>query len=285
MKKVLSIILSFLMVFSTTLVFADSVNEEELTDFEYAKAMLAETMEINKLLMPCGLTVENLRNFPAKDQEFCEGLKQLLIEESNSRNENNGNYIDWEAIFNASNIGGVSDESKTDADMWGYAWEMAELNKQRDPNARDIYQEAKYMYLSHYIDIKSGPRYYVDPSISNDSYFSAWITNDDRNAYDLYLEQAGMADSIMQGSKAMVNLINGAASLKDIGALQKMKKSRKIIAGAATFISFADVGKGLVDNISEYCEILDQEDNPVSFVNRLKATIDLEDYNELQKTQ
>lgn len=34
--------------------------------------------------------------------------------------------------------------------------------------------------MFHFIDISDGIQEDVDPSISNDLYFSAWITNDDR---------------------------------------------------------------------------------------------------------
>lgn len=57
MKKILSVILSFTLVFSSMVFFANAKESRrdglQLTDYEYAKAMLAEIMDINKYLKPC----------------------------------------------------------------------------------------------------------------------------------------------------------------------------------------------------------------------------------------
>ena len=70
-----------------------------------------------------------------------------------------------------------------------YARKIAEINKKRDSNAKDLDSESVYMYISHYLDIPGGPlpSYLPEDYYSNDGLMSAWITNYDRNVYETYL--------------------------------------------------------------------------------------------------
>ncbi len=290
MKKKLSILLSLTMFLFqvNAFVYADNATYgDNLSDYEYSKAVIAEIMEINKILEPCDLTYEDLRSLPQKDAAFYEGLKQYLIEQSSQATTNGmamfgeGEATDWDAVFDTSNGGPVSAESQNDADMWGYAWEMAELNKSRDPNAQDIYNETKYMYMSHYIDIKTGPRYYVDPSISNDSYFSAWITNDDRNAYNTYLDGTNCSGVLLATSNTIVDLINAGNVLKNSQSLLKIKELRVVLENLLKTTEMVTAANGIKDNYNTFVQILNEEDNPEDFVNHLKQTISLEGYDSL----
>lgn len=293
MKKILSVILSFTLVFSSMVFFANAKESQrdglQLTDYEYAKAMLAEIMDINKYLKLYGLTAEDLRNVPVKSQEFCDGLKQILIDESNLQPANTvglrtgSTGVDWNAIFDTSNPSAVSTESRTDADMWGYAWQMATLNKQRDPDASDIYQETKYMYMSHYIDIPTGVQFYVDETMSDDGYYSAWITNDDRNAYNTYLNGVHLAESMLEISKTIVSAINAYNDLENVNALSKLKGIRwnleKYTNVAGVMANAADCKKAFDKAVI----LLANEDNPQNFINSLKAALGTENYNDVLK--
>ncbi len=287
MRRVVSILLCVTMLLSTSFVsvYADATEnpEEELSDFEYAKGVLAEVIEINRILEPTGLTLEDLRKLPKKDPAFWDEFKELLIAESNDKRGTSSNAVDWYEVFNPKGTYKMSEESKRDADMWGYAWEIAELNKRRDPNAKDIYQETKYMYLSHYVDIPTGPRYVVDPSMSEGRYLCAWITNDDRETYDTYLKFLGMADRIMGISKAAISILDAAALLKGGAALTKLKGARRGFSVYKEYVSFRQLKKGLCENFDQFVEILRAADEPVAFVNRLRRTFKLEGYDQVHK--
>ena len=52
---------------------------------------------------------------------------------------------------------------------------------------------------------------YVDESISDDLYFSAWITNDDISIYERYLKGSKTANTIKEGSDLAVGIYSTAS--------------------------------------------------------------------------
>ena len=165
--------------------------------------------------------------------------------------------------------------------MWDYAHEMALLNKKRDPDAKEISTETKYMYMSHYIDIRTGPRYGVDKNISNDSYFSAWIINNDGEAYELYLKGTHVARIAIYESDTFVGIadkvVNGSAP-----SLEKLSQVRKYIYKIAKLGN--DVIQKALDLSSTFEKIkyFIEGDTPEAFMNHIKYTLGKEGYSGIE---
>lgn len=116
-------------------------------------------------------------------------------------------FIDTNSItplnLNSINTQEVTNEQAMAASI-SYSIECAvwSLNKGRC-TINTVGDEASYMFISHYIDrteyywSNNNYQYLMDgPSMSeNPSYFSRWITNYDRSAYDTYILQSGKADT------------------------------------------------------------------------------------------
>lgn len=302
MKKIISILLSIVLcltnipivAYAEEIEYSDVTYTEysDMTDTEYAIAVIAEIMEINRILDQYGLTIDDFKDFFGKDPQFAEGLKKLLIEESETvsfmygEKESEGvsevtsSTVNWKKLFSIDDADEMREESKNDANMWAYAYEMAELNKKRDSKAKDIYSETKYMYMSHYIDIKSGVRYVVDKSISNDAYYSAWITDDDRDAYELYLKQTNTADRMLTTSKAIIGIISCGASIKTYVDLSKLEAARKIISNVANTIDLTPSGYSLIKNLIKGKKLVFDGNNHEVFMRNLRESLKLEDYDE-----
>lgn len=283
-----------------------SNTEEELSDAEYADAVIAEIMEINALLKPCGLTFSDLQELPVKSQAFYDGLKEILIEEQ-TKNQAMDNHpslraagsntnIDWEKVFNPDDDPKISEASKVSASMWGYAYDIAKLNLKRmrkeaglpeaEPSDHEIYEEAKNMYMSHYVDIKSGPEYQVVPSRSDDGYFAAWITDKDRQQYDIYLKNANMTAAILATSQIVTSIHSAAGAWKDINGLQKLEIQKdKLLYASSTLHAIIDSGdiananSTIKKNFPAIKNALHNNDDPKLFVEELNKTLALEDYD------
>lgn len=273
--------------------------EEELTDAEYADAVIAEIMEINALLKPCGLTFSDLQELPVKSQAFYDGLKEILIEEQ-TKNQATDNYpslraagsntnIDWEKVFNPDDDPEISEASKVSANMWGYAYDMAKLNLKRmrkeaglpeaEPSDHEIYEEAKNMYMSHYVDIKSGPEYQVVPSRSDDGYFAAWITDQDRQQYDIYLKNANMSAAILATSQIVTSIRSAARAWKDIKGLKTLKTLKSRVHLVRDVVDIRDSGFAIKKNYPAIKTALQNNDDPKKFVEDLNKNLALEDYD------
>lgn len=281
--------------------------EETTSENAYAIEIMAEIMETNRILHRCGLTLADLQRIPIKSPEFYEGLKEVLQEESHNQSaqcnafrtfSSNGSSpdntsIDWEQVFNPTGNPAISNESRTSAEMWGYAYEMATLNLTRDPKARDLYQESKDMYMSHYVDIKSGPEYHVNKARSNDGYFSAWITDLDREQYDSYLASTKRTAFMLEITKAVVNTCSIVDTLKKGDELVKLNHKRIILKNIEALITgdkfpappdASYISNPVLDlkaNFDTCCQLLNETDNPRIFVQNLNNTLALEDYDAL----
>ena len=133
--------------------------------------------------------------------------------------------------------------------MWAYANQMAILNKKRDSHAKDLFSETKYMYMSHYIDIKGGVKYFVDKDISNDVYYSAWITDDDRNAYENYLNGTKRAAQALEASKLVCLLFEMGDVVKSAVDLRKLKDMRVVLGHIENLAGAGDEVTDIVQSV------------------------------------
>ncbi|MBP2623165.1 hypothetical protein [Streptococcus oricebi] len=293
MKKIISLILSILLLlvnFQPVAYAAETQNE--MSDIDYATEVMAEILEINKILEPLGINLGDLQKLPQKDSAFYEGLKEYLITSSKSSSTTDRSSIssqpsvtsatDWEKVFEDPEKPKLSAESKNDASLWAYAWEMASLNQKRDYNAKDLIQETKYMFMSHYVDIKTGPSFIVDKSISDDVYFSAWITNDDRNTYDTYLKHTRNSDKVFEFTKGVVSMYNSRKWLKEIDELTQITTVRSFLKKIVDIIKEIDGSvEEMRDRIKLVASLLNEENNPKAFVDNLKNNLSNANYDKM----
>lgn len=68
-----------------------------------------------------------------------------------------------------------------------HAQKAAKDNETSDDNARGAGAETVYMYLSHYVDIPVDKQDGTCDSQDESEYLANWITSDDRNVYDSFL--------------------------------------------------------------------------------------------------
>ena len=192
-KKRWSVLVIFVMLLtnftflSSGVSYADAPQKDK---YELASDVLAELFEINKLLSEVGLDLDMLSNLSNRDKQYYETMANRIIDTTSDpqlRLELIEIMSDSKIKPNPDNSK-PSEESKTSSDRWVYATQMAIQNRKHDPTVTDLTKETMYMYMSHYIDIPTGIiTEGIDKSISNDQYFSAWITRDDREVYDLSL--------------------------------------------------------------------------------------------------
>ncbi len=295
MKKVISLILSVAFIFVSI---PDISHAEEAYDGGNAAKIMAEIMDINAALSKFGLTLADFKKFAEKDQSFFEDLKQILIDsptapEITFKDENGASegeaqtfavpasVVAWRDLLKIKEDWEISDDSINDGNMWDYAHEMAVLNKERDPDAKDISAETRYMYMSHYIDIKTGPRYKVDKNISNESYFSAWIVNEDRAAYELYLGGTYFAKDLIDKADVFSYLVSMRADVSGL-LLNDLNQARNIsIDIANTF----DIGFQTELQLESLFKRLSYVGNDAkAFVNHVRDTLKPEDYGTLTRS-
>lgn len=271
--------------------------EEELTDAEYAEELLAEMMEINAILKPCGLSLTDLQEIPVKEPAFYEGLKELVME--NKTNSAEDGYSiqssnsqqpgkNWERVFNPEADPEKSEESKISASMWGYAYEMATLNLQRvrkekglpptPPSDDELFEETKNMYMSHYVDLKSGPEYQVVKSRSDDGYFSSWITDLDRQQYEIYLKNAKLSAAILATSKVVAGVYSSVGSIKQLKGLTSLRQKKDIAKMAVADLDTGTTCKTIIDEFPDMKAALKSNNDPKKFVEDLNRTLALESY-------
>ena len=289
-KKIFNVVLIisiFITNFPVTVFATENQYENDLTDLQYASAIMAEFMEINKTLYPFGISIDDLKDIPQKESKFYEELQQILTSSATASthpvNKNKTTNIDWNTVFSDANTSKVSEDSRTSADLWAYAYEMASLNKKRDPNSKVIYEETKYMFMSHFIDIRDGLQYFVDKTISNDVYFSAWITNDDRKAYDTYLKSTKNGSAALATSTALVNLVDGATTLREADFLQKTNNLTDILKKVIDGNTLQESIKDFYNNFVNTKLILTGVDTAYDFISRLEDSLVLEDYEAVTK--
>ena len=133
-----------------------------------------------------------------------------------------------------------------------YAAQIAATNLARDARARTLAEETMYMYLSHYVDMS--PSHYGSTCShhSESSRYAAWITNDDRNAYNSFLSIVNLTDKVTAFSDAIgtASLLSGAPALpKHLG--NAADNVRTVLEGTdygLTAISAVELGDRLLES-------------------------------------
>ncbi len=282
-KKRLSVLVVFVMLItnftflSSGVSYADAPQKDK---YELASDVLAELFEINKLLSEVGLDLDMLSNLSNRDKKYYEAMANRVIETTSDPQLK----LELIEIISDSKINPnpdnskPSEEAKTSSDRWVYATQMAIQNRKHDPTVTDLTKETMYMYMSHYIDIPTGIiTEGIDKSISNDQYFSAWITKDDREVYDRFISDIKISDKIYAVSDAILNTINiFFLKVPDLKALlNKFVDARADICEWLKRIStaYAKPTKNLVDDYFLFRDTIEGEDNPVIAADNLTKTL------------
>lgn len=157
-----------------------------------------------------------------------------------------------------------SQETQAKASSIAYAMKCAQwsVNKGR---GTDFGDESVYMFFSHYIDrneyfwAASNPQYLMDgPQMSeNSQYFAKWITNDDRLAYDFYMNKSGVfsaAQSICDIALSLSSIISSGGSLANITSdIEMVKKS---FSSTGIFLTGLDAKLAGVDVFNDLTNIV-----------------------------
>lgn len=264
-KKRLSVLVVFVMLLtnftflSSGVSYADAPQKDK---YELASDVLAELFEIDKQLSKVGMNLEMLKKMPKRDQQYYEELVGHMIEiTSDPQLKLDLVQIMSDSKIPTPNVSKPSQEAITSSDQWVYALQMAIQNKKRDSNVKDVDKEAMYMYMSHYIDIPTGIIVNgVDKSISNEQYFSAWITPDDRRVYDVYMNGMKIIDTMHGIANTALNVLDFISSIEDVQDLllnlanfrAKLSKAAEILLtnGTPSLDDIADDYKNFTDIIS-----------------------------------
>ncbi len=131
------------------------------------------------------------------------------------------------------------------------------------------------MFLSHYVDMGVGPSYYVDHSISNSGYYSAWITDEDRNAYDAYLSGTMLSSAFIKSAQTFVGIANVAGTLRKNNFVNLLREDRSKIKkaielGARGWLVEMDLD-AISQSFNEYIEILQSSNDARLFVKTIKS--------------
>ena len=283
-KKRLSVLVVFVMLFanftflSSGVSYADAPQKDK---YELASDVLAELFEINKLLSEVGLDLDMLSSLSNRDKKYYEAMANRIIETTSDPQLK----LELIKIMSDSKINPnpdnskPSEEAKTSSDRWVYATQMAIQNRKHDPTVTDLTKETTYMYMSHYIDIPTGIiTEGIDKSISNNQYFSAWITQDDRIVYDRFIIDMKMSDKFYAVSDAIYNVVGVILSATDLyGLANKFASARGNLGDCIKILlnDYQNSAENLVDDYFLYRNIIEGEDNPViaadNIVNTLKT--------------
>ena len=286
-KQVVSLLLCLTIIsfYMLPAIHVNAVDDETkpLTTEDYVKEVLSYVVDVNQCLELLGVTFDDLNKIPKKDSAFYERLFECLVEMQTGDDPSAPTVdpnINWEKVFNPDDEAELQPDAKLYGDLWGYAYKMAKLNKQRDPKARTLYQETKDMFMSHYVDIKSGPEFQVIESRSDDGYYSAWITDLDRKQYDIYYHAIKRAKVIEDEAKFTVNMMSLGQQLKSDAALIKLKKISAVLTNLSGYKSYVDGRKAIREYFDSYCDRLADTYDPRAFVNTLVSSLKTADYGE-----
>ncbi|MDO4667404.1 MAG: hypothetical protein Q4A90_06160 [Streptococcus sp.] len=271
--KITSIFMLSLLIVSN-LVFPARVFAEETKVNSAGKEILSSLFAVEESLNENGLSLKQFTQLKQKGEDFYSKLAALVEEMSSKQPQlsEEQKKIANEKLEKARKI----------SDKWEYASQMAQQNMQRDNNAKDINKETIYMYLSHYIDIKAGILDTVNPDISNDGYFSAWIVNDDRQAYDQYLSKALPAEKVTTGVKMIMSVIEVNGISKKPEKIATINNSTlQILYSLASLDSAGQSVSGAVDNIENFVTALNITDDPKTAMVALEQSLELEGYDAL----
>lgn len=237
MKKRVSLFLIFILLLTNIHI---GVSHAEIySDDEYTTLFMSKLYEINAELSKYGLTIDDLKTLPQKDNSFYEEMKEYATESTSPSaltvntiffsEIDKENYNDFSSLAKSTNPSSLNASKR-----WNYAAKIAEINKKRDSNAKDIDTETVYMYMSHFIDIKTGMLEEVDTSISDDGYCSAWITDEDRKAYDTYLSGSKNGELIKQNAQLALKFLSLCHDLKEFHSLDAAETCLKQLQGVSS---------------------------------------------------
>ena len=286
-KKRLSVLIIFVMLLtnftflSSSVSYADSPQKDK---YELASDVLAELFEINKLLSEVGLDLESLSDLPDRDQQYYDAMISRMVETTSDT------QLKIFFIYSLSSpkyyppdrnnripLPKPSKESMLSADQWVYAMQMAIQNKKRDPEVKDISKETIYMYMSHYIDIPTGIiEEGIDKSISNDQYFSAWITREDRPVYDRYINDMKISDIVYGIASTITNLIDAVFSIEDLYEFSiALAETRTNCLDWIQVLKtdYGEIGSDFADDYKLFKRIIEAEENPSIAADNIKKSL------------
>ena len=286
-KKRLSVLVVFVMLLtnftflSSGVSYADAPQKDK---YELTSDILANIMDIDDLLSEYGLSFKMLTELPDRDLEYYEAFLNRVIETtSNPQLKVDLIYATSSPRYYPTNnderepLPGPSQKSKTSSDRWVYATQMAIQNKKNDPEVTDLTKETVYMYMSHYIDIPTGIiEKGIDKSISNDKYFSAWITREDRRVYDRFIHDMKLSDIVYGIADASCNIVEAYLIIKGILNLpETLEESRNNVGEfiQKTVKNYQGISNGLVDDYFLISSIIEGENNPVIAADNVKNSL------------
>lgn len=135
--------------------------------------------------------------------------------------------------------------------------------------------------MSHYIDIRGGAQYVVDKGISDDAYYSAWITDDDRDAYERYLNGTKHAARALETSKFVCSLFDLLDGIKTTVDLGKIKNTRVMMGHIGNVVGEKETVKNIVEQVITKKKLFTDTEDPKEFVDHLRNTLKDENYDEL----
>lgn len=242
--KGVSILTAFSMICYATPVYADeeavSATDEQIED--YFASGIEVGRKIAQIEDELGIDLNwNPANYSASDYsaEWVEDARVFL-----------DNTLSQHPMVEAQ-----TEESDMEAASIGYSIQCARWSMAKG-RGHDLAEESAYMFLSHYVDI---PEYYGDttdsfllngPSRSEaPKYYSKWITDNDRNAYNLYtgLHAAGTGmNTIFSTMRDALELGNNAADI--VSATEVADKTSEGLSAASDLLSVRET----IDNVDDF---------------------------------
>ncbi|MDO4719952.1 MAG: hypothetical protein Q4A78_04760 [Peptostreptococcaceae bacterium] len=161
-------------------------------DYDYIQKILTEVGTIEANLNSMGISFSDVMKAEFKNEEVNRAIAEAFLSEVDQAAIHqlvSGGMMTTSASGNEEKTDDTKEKIKKYSERLCYARKIAEINKERDYKAKDIDSETVYMYISHFLDVPGGPPSLETPVdyYSNEELFSAWITDDDRNAYEKYL--------------------------------------------------------------------------------------------------
>ena len=172
------------------------------------------------------------------------------------------NFIDANLDANANAISAINGDApsissaEAHATALSYATVCADWSIKKGRGS-DWDKECVYMYLSHYVDraeyyFNNGNLNYLldgENMSENTSYFSKWITNEDRSVYNTYLAKVNAlnaADNLLQMFMAAYGIYSNATDYVSI------TKDFERVKGAATLIKLTAIETSAVISIDDF---------------------------------
>lgn len=207
-------------------------------DYDYIQKILTEVGTIEANLNSMGISFSDVMKAEFKNEEVNRAIAEAFLSEVDQAAVHqlvSGGMMTMSASGNEEKTDDTKEKIKKYSERLCYARKIAEINKERDYKAKDIDSETVYMYISHFLDVPGGPPSLETPVdyYSNEELFSAWITDDDRNAYENYLsfELKNKAREASAAFQTYAQLAYKEQSLKGLmeyeESLREMKQAMK----------------------------------------------------------